>query len=105
VRDPDGFGHEEAFEVGRLAHERAAVGGEGEDAVEAVLDRGAAQRRQQVLAVLPRGQEVFQREVQAGGHAVVRHFLCGNLWQGGHVHGHGTVGVAADTDAVAVHSR
>ncbi|MGX1162891.1 hypothetical protein RKD54_003800 [Pseudarthrobacter sp. SLBN-100] len=56
---------------------------------------------QQVLAVLPSGQEVFQGEIQAGGHAVIRHFLCGNLWQGGHIHRHGTVGVAPDTDAVA----
>ncbi len=62
---------------------------------------GVAQRGQQVLAVLPRGQEVFQGELEAGGHAVVGHFLCGDLRQGGHVHRHGAVGVAADADPVA----
>ena len=38
---------------GRLADQRAAVGGEGEDAVEAVLDLALAQRRQQLLAMPP----------------------------------------------------
>ncbi|MCY1234682.1 hypothetical protein D9M72_472700 [compost metagenome] len=32
---------------------------------------------------------------------MVRHFLCGDLRQGGHVYRHGSVGVAADADAVA----
>ena len=38
VGDPDGFGHEEAVELLGLAHQGSAVGGEGEDAVEAILD-------------------------------------------------------------------
>ena len=51
-----------------------------------------AQGRQEVLAVLPGGHEVFQGEVQPGGHAVLGHLLgadpaaarpCPPAWGGG----------------------
>jgi hypothetical protein len=65
VRDPHGLGNEEAVQFLGFAHQRAAVGGEGEDAVEAILDFAFPQCRQDLLACFPRGQEVLQREVQA----------------------------------------
>ena len=61
VGDPDGFGDEETVDFLGLAHQGAAVGGEGEDAVEAVLDFAFAQGGKQLLGGLPGGEEVLQR--------------------------------------------
>ena len=47
VRHPHRLGDPEAAQVAMLTHDREAVGGEREDAVEGLLDLGITQRRKE----------------------------------------------------------
>jgi hypothetical protein len=67
VRHPHGLGDPEAGQVAVLAHDRSAVGGEGEDAVEALLHLVALQRGQQVDGAVPRLGEVLVGEGSIDG--------------------------------------
>ncbi len=96
VRHPDGLGQPEPVEVRRLADQREAVGGEGEDAVDAVLVLGLGQHGQQLDRVAPGGVEVLLGERLHRRH---RGGSGADLVLGDR---HGAVGVGADADAVAV---
>ncbi|TLS29066.1 hypothetical protein PpBr36_02013 [Pyricularia pennisetigena] len=101
VRDPDGLGDEEAVEVRGLADQRPAVGREGHDAVEARLDRGVCEGREQLLAQLPGRGEVLWGEGHAGRHVLLVDVARGRA-QGGCGHGQGPMAVVADADLLAV---
>ncbi|TKW52638.1 hypothetical protein CTA1_11786 [Colletotrichum tanaceti] len=101
VGDPDGLGDEEAVEVGGAADEGPAVRGEGHDAVEAVVDVGFGEGREQPLGELPGRGEVVRREVEAGRHVALVDPPRG-LAQRGRDHGHRAVAVVADAELFAV---
>ena len=93
VRHPHGLGKEEALQLRCGAHQRASVRGEGEDPVEAVVDRPVAQRRQQDLRVLPGVKEVLLGEVQPRRHLVFGHAVGRHLRQRVKLNRHRAVGV------------
>ena len=99
--DPDRLGDEEPVDLPRLAHERSAVGGEGEDAVEAALDLCLRELRQQLLAGLPFADEVLRSEVEARGHDLLRDLLGRVGPQSVEVDGHRAVSIGADADPLA----
>ena len=69
--NPYGFGYIEAVEVGWLAEQWAAVGCEGEYAVEAVRDFCVLKGGEELLGVFPSWIKVFGCEFQARGHVLL----------------------------------
>ena len=100
VRHPDRLGDPEPGHVGGLADQRSAVGGEGEDAVEAGLDLRLAQGRQQQPALVPHRREVLLGERQHGG--LPRGGDLVDLGQLVERDRHRAVGVGADAEPVVV---
>ena len=98
MRHPDRFGNPEAAQVAMLTHDREAVGGEREDAVERLLDLRITQCGNQFAGFMPPGCEVFLRERQHRRHRLPR----GVGHQGRHVDRHRIVRVGANADAVDV---
>ncbi len=94
VGDPDGLGEPEATQVPGFAEHRHPVGGEGEDAVEALGHPGGTECGDQSDAVLPARGEVLLGEGQGGRHD--RRFVEGGDGEG--VDGHRAVGVGADAE-------
>ena len=100
VRHPHGLGDPEALDVRGFTEQRSAVGGEREDSVEAVVDLGGLEARQQQLGLLPRRREVLLREVEHGRHRLVGHTV--SAGQGLGVDGHRAVRVGSDAETVDV---
>jgi hypothetical protein len=98
VGDPHRLGDPESAYVTGVPQDREAVGGEGEDAVEALLHLAVGKRGQQVEGGLPRVGEVLLGERQHRGHDG----RLGRAEHVVHVDGHRAVAVVADADPVAV---
>ena len=93
---PHRLGDPETAQLTVLTHDREAVGGEREDAVERLLDLRIAKCGKQFGRFLPGGSEVFLGERQHR-----RHRLTGGVGhQRGHVDRHRLVAVGADAHAV-----
>ncbi len=98
---PHRLGNPESAQLPVLAEQRIPVGREREDAVEALVNLGVPERRQQSHAFTPGRFEVLLGEGEHRGHR----FTGGVGQQRGHVHGHRLVPVGADAKAVDVFAK